>query len=193
MLGREWPGAVLLDRDDAHAGKRQAHTGFLSISCLAMMMRCISLVPSPMTSKRRIAIQALDVEFLRIAVGAVNAHGFDAVLQRRFGGEVFRHARLPCRSARRGRRLRAAASVSRRAGFDARRHFAELELDRLVLADRLAEGLALLRIATGFFERRLRDADAARRDVDAPEFESAQDLLQAPPLDAADQCDRRAR
>src|SRR4029079_3797614 len=45
----ERPGAILFDRDDAYAGQRQTHARFLSINCLAMMIRCSSLVPSPMT------------------------------------------------------------------------------------------------------------------------------------------------
>ena len=49
VQGCERPGAILLDRDDAYAGERQTHARFLSINCLAMMMRCSSLVPSPMT------------------------------------------------------------------------------------------------------------------------------------------------
>ena len=42
---------------------------------------------------------------------------------------------------------RAARSVSRRAASTCGGHVGELELDRLVLCDRLAEGLALLRVA----------------------------------------------
>ena len=59
VLRAERPCPVLLDRDDADAGQQarlnrfglSAHIGFLSITCLAMMMRCISLVPSPINSK----------------------------------------------------------------------------------------------------------------------------------------------
>src|SRR6266581_6811853 len=40
-------GSKLLHRDDAYAMKGHHATGFLLISCLAMMIRCISLVPSP--------------------------------------------------------------------------------------------------------------------------------------------------
>src|SRR4051794_3192032 len=69
----------------------------------------------------------------------------------------------------------------------ARRHFAELERNRLMLADRLAEGLALLRIRYRFIERRLCDADATRGHIDAAEFEPVQDLLEAAPFSAADQ------
>ena len=50
---------VLFNRDDAHTGQQarlngfglSTHIGFRSITCLAMMMRCISLVPSPINSK----------------------------------------------------------------------------------------------------------------------------------------------
>src|SRR5262249_42602217 len=46
VLGTKGSCTILLDRDDPHAGERQAHTRFLSISCLAMIMRWISWVPS---------------------------------------------------------------------------------------------------------------------------------------------------
>src|SRR6185503_6761253 len=128
--------------------------------------------------QRRVAVKALDHEFLRVAVAAVDAHRLVRVLEGGLGGEVLGHAglevaalapvvdlgRLPYQQAR---------------CLDARRHLAELELDRLVLADRLAEGLALLRVPQRLGERRLRDADAACRDVDAPELEPAGRLLEA--------------
>ncbi len=43
-------GAVLLEGDDAQSGERTAHTGFRSMRWRAMMMRCNSLVPSPITN-----------------------------------------------------------------------------------------------------------------------------------------------
>ena len=46
--GREGAGTKLLEADDPQPGQRQVHAGFRSISCLAMMMRWISFVPSPM-------------------------------------------------------------------------------------------------------------------------------------------------
>ena len=49
--GAEGTGAVLLDGEHAHAFQRQLHAGFRSTSCFAMMIRCSSLVPSPMASK----------------------------------------------------------------------------------------------------------------------------------------------
>src|SRR3989442_1342047 len=60
-----------------------------------------------------------------------------------------------------------------------RRHLAQLELNRLVLADRLAEGVPLLRIPDRLVERRLGDADPPRRDVDPSELEPADRLLEA--------------
>ena len=50
--------------------------------------------------------------------------------------------------------------------FDPRRHVGQLDLNRLVLRDRLAERVALLRILDRLFERGPRDAQPPRRDVD---------------------------
>ena len=60
-----------------------------------------------------------------------------------------------------------------------------------MLADRLAEGLAHLRIGEGLIQAGLSDADAPGRHVDAPELHAGEDLLQAPALLAADQVIRR--
>ncbi len=56
-----------------------------------------------------------------------------------------------------------------------------------MLRDRLAEGLAHLGIAQRFIQRRLRNADAARRDVDAAKLQAGQSVLQAEPFHAPDQ------
>src|SRR6185295_7846521 len=48
VRGAERSGAVHLHREDAHSLQGRHQAGFRAISCLAMMMRCISLVPSPM-------------------------------------------------------------------------------------------------------------------------------------------------
>ena len=72
-------------------------------------------------------------------------------------------------------------------GLGTGHHVGELDLDRLVLADRLAEGLALLGVAHGLVEAGLGHADAAGGDVDAAEFQPAQRVLQALALHAADE------
>ena len=53
--------------------------------------------------------------------------------------------------------------------------------------DRLAELHAALRIVERLLHRRLRDADRARRGLDARGFEGLHQLLEAQPLDAAEQ------
>ena len=72
-------------------------------------------------------------------------------------------------------------------GLGSRRHVGELQLDRLMLRDRFAEGLANLRVTQRFIQRRLRDADAARRHVDAAKLQPRQSVLQPAAFDAADQ------
>src|SRR6476646_6592892 len=66
-------------------------------------------------------------------------------------------------------------------GLQLRGHVRELLLDRLVLGDRLAKGLALLGIADRRFERGSRHADCSRRDVDAPDLECAEDPAEPVP------------
>jgi hypothetical protein len=56
-----------------------------------------------------------------------------------------------------------------------------------VLADRLAERLPLLAVADRILEGRARDADRARRDVDAADLEPGQRDLEAAALLAADE------
>src|SRR5262249_61110683 len=78
--------------------------------------------------ERRVAVEALDVVLLGIAVGAVDAHGFDAVLQRRLRREVLGHAGLEIAAL-------AAVEGGRRVerepprGAGARGHLGKLELD----------------------------------------------------------------
>src|SRR6266581_636809 len=125
--------------------------------------------------QRRIPVKALDREFLRVAVAAMNPQRFMGILEGRLGGEVFRHA---------GLHVAALAAVvdlgcipdQQTRGFHTSRHLSQLELDRLVLADRLAESLPLLRILDRFRQRPGSDAHAARRDVYAAELEPAHGL-----------------
>src|SRR5438270_7492554 len=56
-----------------------------------------------------------------------------------------------------------------------------------MLADRFAERLADLAEGDGFVERCLGDANAARRDIDASQFEAGERVLQAPALLPANQ------
>src|SRR5688572_15619201 len=139
--------------------------------------------------ERRVPVKPLDGELLRVAVAAVDAQRLVRVLERRLGGEVLGHAGLEIAALAAvvdGRRVLDQQSR----GLDARRHLGELQLDRLVLADRLAEGVALARILERFLERGLGHADAARRDIDPAELEAADGLMKAAPF-RADQIARR--
>src|SRR5262249_57437617 len=66
-------------------------------------------------------------------------------------------------------------------------HVSELQLDCLMLADRLAEGGALLGVANGGLERGLGDADRPCGDVDPADLEAGEHHLQAASLLATDQ------
>src|SRR3954447_12168294 len=133
----------------------------------------------PDEQQRRVAVEALDLVLLRVAVAAVDAQRLLDAEVAALGGEELRHA---------GLELRALAGVLHPGGaerhqarrVDLRRHVGELELDRLVLGDRLAERLALPGVLQRELERALGDADAARGDVHAPDLERVHHLREAP-------------
>src|SRR5688572_33466657 len=85
--------------------------------------------------QRRVAVVALDVELLRIAVSAVDAHRLEAVLERSFGRVKFRHARFEIAAPAAVVRARGGLDEQPRS-LDARGHVGEFELDRLMLRDR---------------------------------------------------------
>ena len=116
----------------------------------------------------------------------MDPHALDRIFQRRFAGEIFGHAGLHVAAFA---AVEGARRIERQQprGPRARRHLAELELDRLMLADRLAEGLADLGVFARKLERAFGNADAARGDIDASEFEPARRLEEALAFDAADQ------
>src|SRR4051794_5445641 len=128
--------------------------------------------------QRRVAVQALDLVLLGVPVAPVDAERVLDDLLAGLGGEQLRHA---------GLEVRALAGVlhprglerEQAGGLDLGGHVGELELDRLVLRDRLAERRALLRVAQGEFERALADAHAARGDVHAADLERVHHLREA--------------
>src|SRR5262249_22341390 len=138
------------------------------------------------TGERRVAIEPLDIHLLRVAVGTVNAQRLGAVFQRRFRGEILGHA---------GLEIAALATIEGIGGIERqqsrrprpRRHLAELELDRLMLADRLAEGPADLRILGGQSQGSLGNAGTAGGNIDATEFKPTGRLDEALSFAATDQ------
>src|SRR5215210_4473886 len=123
----------------------------------------------------RVAVDALDLILLRVAVAAVDAKRFLGIRAGGLGGEELRHPRLDVRAL--ARVLHARGLQGEQPGrFEPRSHLGELERDRLVLGDRLAERLALLRVAQGQLERALGDADAASSHVHATQLERVHHL-----------------
>src|SRR5436305_1933814 len=110
--------------------------------------------------QRSVAVEALDLVLLRVAVAAVDAERVLHDLLAGLRGEQLRHAGLEVGA------LAGVLQPRGLAGEEACRlhlggHVRELELDRLVLRDRLAEGLALLGVAQRELEGALGDADPA--------------------------------
>src|SRR6185295_7054148 len=101
----------------------------------------------------------------------------DALLAR-LRGEQLRHPGLEVGALARVLHPRRLARKEA-SGLDLGRHVGELELDRLVLGDRLAEGLALLAVAEGELQGALGDADATGGDVDAADLERVHHLDEA--------------
>src|SRR5271155_3997076 len=93
----------------------------------------------------------------------------DALLAR-LGGQKLCHPRLQVGALAGVLHPRRLASQEPRR-LDLGRHVGELELDRLVLGDWLAEGLSLLAVAQRQLQSPLGDTNAAGRDVDPADLE----------------------
>ena len=108
----------------------------------------------------------------------MDAHGVLDGALRDLGGEQLGHAGLDV-GAPAGLLLARRGDDQVLGGLDARRHVGELELDRLVVADRLAEGDALLGVLQGQLEGPHGRAEAAGRDVDAAGLDAGHHLVEA--------------
>src|SRR4051794_5227391 len=128
--------------------------------------------------QRRVAVQALDLVLLGVAVAAVDAERVLHDLLAGLRGEQLRHAGLEVRALAGVLQARGLAGEEA-SGLDLRGHVRELELDRLVLRDRLAERLALLRVAQRELERALGDAHTPGGNVDASDFQRVHHLAEA--------------
>ena len=118
-------------------------------------------MPSPIRAAARRG-RALDLVLLGVAVAAVDAETLLHAEAAGLGGEQLGHAGLQVRA-------NACVLQSRRTQREQPGrvhlcgHVGELELDRLVLGDRLAEGLALLGVAQAELERAGRCPRRGRR------------------------------
>src|SRR5256714_9134072 len=89
--------------------------------------------------QRRVAVQALDLVLLRVPVAPVDAEGVLHDLLAGLRGEELGHARLEI-GALTGVLEPGRLEGQEPRGLHLRGHVGELELDRLVLGDRLAKG-----------------------------------------------------
>src|SRR6476469_7729927 len=91
--------------------------------------------------QRRVAVEALDLVLLRVAVATVDAEALLDALLAGLRGEQLRHPRLEVGALAGVLQARGLAGEEA-GGLHLGGHVGELELDRLVLGDRLAERLA---------------------------------------------------
>ena len=75
-------------------------------------------------------------------------------------------------------------------GFDLRRHVGELDLNGLMLRDRFAKGVTLLRVLDRFFKRRPRDAETTRRDIEPLRLKTRHHLLESETFNTTDKIGR---
>ena len=108
----------------------------------------------------------------------MDPHRLERHLLRRLGREQLRHSRLEVGALARVLALRR-LEHEEPSRLDLGRHLRELQLDRLVLRDRLAERLPLLRVADRLLEGACRDPDCARCDVDAAELDPTHEVAEA--------------
>ena len=122
--------------------------------------------------ERRVAVVALDRKIGGVADAAVDAHGLGGQLERGLAGEQLGHARLDV-AAQTGRLALGRVAREQAGRLQLRRHVGELELDRLVLGDGLAERDPLLGVLERGVEGGTCHPDGPRRDVDASDLEDA--------------------
>src|SRR4051794_11107162 len=129
-----------------------------------------------------VAHVALDRILLDVAVAAEDLDGLDGDAHRVVGGEELGHrAVLGQRGlAAVGHRARLVEQLAR--GGGAGLHVGELELDRLQVEDRLAEGDALARVLRGVVGRALGDAHGLRGGAQPRALECPERDAQAPAL-----------
>src|SRR5215217_7675060 len=128
--------------------------------------------------QRGVAVEPLDLVLLGVAVAAMDAERLLHHLLAGLGGEQLRHAGLEV-GALPGVLHAGGLQREQPRGLDLRAHVRELELDRLVLCDRLAERLALLRVAQRQLEGALGDADTAGGHVHTDDLERVHHLAEA--------------
>ena len=168
-------GILVFDqRDGARDGARIAREHALGETGVDHLAQQLPRDDEPLNLARAFADRRqLDVAevllgrvVLHEPVAAVNLHAVVGRLDRDLARIELRHRRFERRPPAAILQIRRAIGQQARR-FDARRVVGELPLNRLERADRLAERLALLRVAERRLVGALRQADRQRRDADA--------------------------
>src|SRR5699024_9787114 len=123
----------------------------------------------------RVAVVASDEVFVHEAVAAVDLGGVASIVHGCFAGDHLRNGGFLL-ERQSGEHPRSREVVRRPGGDDAGLHTGDLEGDALEVGDRLAEGLALLRVLHGFVDTALGGADGQGADGDAALVEDAQEV-----------------
>src|SRR5260221_3284833 len=126
--------------------------------------------------KGRITVIALDIELFGVAKAAMNAHRFERDFLAHLGGKEFSHASFQVAALAPVLFLRGLLEQETRRLYPGR-HIRQLELDGLVLGNRLAKRGALLRVLDGVVKCRLGHTYSSRRYVDTPDLQSAHNVF----------------
>src|SRR5258708_18224468 len=126
--------------------------------------------------KGRVTVIALDIELFGVAKAAMNAHRFESDFLAHLGGKEFGHASFQVAALAPVLFLRGLLEQETRRLYPGR-HIGQLELDGLVLGNRLAKGGALLRVLDGVVKCRLGHTYSSRRYVDTPDLQSAHNVF----------------
>src|SRR5260370_15520525 len=126
--------------------------------------------------KGRFTVIALDIELFGVAKAAMNAHRFERDFLAHLSGKEFGHASFQVAALAPVLFLRGLLEQETRRLYPGR-HIRQLELDGLVLGNRLAKGGALLRVFDGVVKSRLGHTYTSRRYVVTPALHSPPTLF----------------
>src|SRR5215467_3870752 len=130
-----------------------------------------------------VAEEALHGELAHVAVAAVELHGVVGDAVRHLGGEELGHGHFG--DAVRALRVEGDRAIEERAGsLDLRGHVRHTMAQRLLLAERAVEGMALAQIGHGVLEGLGGPGQRKHAGHDALSLESGRQLLEAVALDA---------
>src|SRR5215469_2072018 len=140
--------------------------------------------------KGRVTVIALDVELFGVAKAPMNAHRFERDFLAHLGGKGFSHTNYQVAALAPVFFLRGLLEQEARR-LDLSRHIRQLELDGLVLGNRLAKGGALLRVFDGVVKCRLGHTHRPRSYINTPDLQPAHNMLKSLAFAASKQAGSR--